>query len=326
MAHSKDRQKHETSNDTYSKFEYSERMMNTIRAMRMFVRAVDLGSLSAVAREFETTQPTISKIISGLEAEMGARLLTRSTAALACTEQGERFYGRARQMIEAYDEAQADVRGLVERPEGRLRVAAPVSFGVLHLNALVLEFMANYPDIEVDVTLNDRFIDLAVEGVDVALRIGGALPPDVVARRIAVFPRAVVGTPAYLQAHPAIRRPQDLARHPYLRFAWLAEGDALTLTHRDGRQETVIVQARYRVNNSLAVRDSLLAGAGVGLAPDWLVGDLLAQGRLQRVLPAWCASPHELFVLYPPRKYQPLRARLFIEYVTKRLAPDSVDA
>lgn len=294
--------------------------MNTIRAMRVFVRAVELGSLSAVAREFDTTQPTISKIVAGLEAEMGARLLTRTTTTLSCTEQGERFYVRARQMVEAYDEAKADVRGLIERPEGRLRVAAPVSFGVLHLNVLLLSFMERYPDIEVDVTLNDRFVDLAVEGVDVALRIGGEPPQDVVARRIAVYERTVVASPKYLQTHPKIRRPDDLAKHAYLRFAWLAQGDTLTLEHRDGRQTSVLTRARYRINNSLAIRESLLAGVGVGLAPDWLVSDLLANGRLQRVLPAWRASPHELFVLYPPRHYQPLRARLFIDYLSTQLA------
>jgi len=294
--------------------------MDTIKAMRTFIRAVELGSLSAVAREFETTQPTVSKIVAALEAQMGARLLIRTTTALACTEQGERFYVRARQLVEAYEEAKADVRGLIERPEGRLRVAAPVSFGVLHLNALVLEFMARYPDIEVDVTLNDRFVDLDVEGVDVALRIGGPLPEDVVARHIASYERTIVASPTYLQAHPAIRRPDDLAKHAYLRFAWLTEGDSLTLDHRDGRQAAVVTQARYRINNSLAIRESLLAGAGVGLAPDWLVADLLEAGQLQRVLPAWRASPHELFVLYPPRRYQPLRARVFIEYLSERLS------
>lgn len=297
--------------------------MDTLKAMRAFVRAVELGSLSAVARELNTTQPTVSKIVAALEAQMGARLLTRTTTSLACTEQGERFYARARQLIEAYDEAKADVRGLIERPEGRLRVAAPVSFGVLHLNALVLEFIALYPDIEIDVTLNDRFIDLAVEGVDVALRIGGELPGDVVARHIASYDRAIVASPAYLRANSNIRRPDDLAKHSYLRFAWLTEGDSLTLEHRDGRQASVLTQARYRINNSLAIRDSLLAGAGVGLAPDWLVGDLLEAGRLQRVLRAWRASPHELFVLYPPRRYQPLRARVFIEYVSERLGAAS---
>ncbi|PMS15374.1 LysR family transcriptional regulator [Trinickia dabaoshanensis] len=293
--------------------------MDSIRAMRTFVRAVDLGSLSAVAREFDTTQPTVSKIIAGLEAEMGARLLTRTTTSLSCTEQGERFYLRARQMVEAYDEAKADVRGLIERPEGRLRVAAPVSLGVLHLNRLVLEFMQHYPEIEVDVTLNDRFIDLAVEGVDVAVRIGGDLPPDVVARPLATYERTLVASPAYVTAHAAIRRPEDLAKHAYLRFARLAQGDSVTLGHRDGRQTTVLTQARYRINNSLAIREALLAGAGVGLAPDWLVGDLLEHGRLQRILPTWRASPHALFLLYPPRRYQPLRARLFIDFVTARL-------
>ncbi|MGG1946742.1 LysR family transcriptional regulator [Trinickia sp. NRRL B-1857] len=294
--------------------------MDSIRAMRAFIRAVDLGSLSAVARELNTTQPTVSKIIAGLEAEMGARLLARTTTSLSCTEQGQRLYLRARQMVEAYDEAKSDVRGLIERPEGRLRIAAPVSFGVLHLNKLVLEFMEHYPQIEVDVTLNDRFIDLAVEGVDIALRIGGDLPLDVVARPIAAYERTVVATPAYIRSHPAIRRPEDLAKHAYLRFAWLAQGDSLTLAHRDGRQTTVLTQARYRINNSLAIREALLAGAGVGLAPDWLVADLLENGRLQRVLPAWRASPHELFLLYPPRRYQPLRERVFIEYLTARFA------
>lgn len=293
--------------------------MDSIKAMRAFIRAVDLGSLSAVAREFNTTQPTVSKIIAALEAEMGARLLTRTTTSLSCTEQGERFYLRARDMVEAYDQAKSDVRGLIERPEGRLRVAAPVSFGVLHLNTLVLEFMQHYPDIEVDVALNDRFIDLDVEGVDVALRIGGDLPPDVVARPVATYERTVVASPGYVTTHPAIRRPDDLAKHAYLRFAWLTQGDSLTLAHRDGRQATVLTQARYRINNSLAIRDALIAGAGVGLAPDWLVADLLEDGRLQRVLPAWHASPHELFLLYPPRRYQPLRARLFIDFVTARL-------
>jgi DNA-binding transcriptional LysR family regulator len=293
--------------------------MDSIKAMRVFIRAVDLGSLSAVAREFNTTQPTVSKIVAALEAEMGARLLTRTTTSLSCTEQGERFYLRARDMVEAYDQAKSDVRGLIERPEGRLRVAAPVSFGVLHLNALVLEFMQHYPDIEVDVTLNDRFIDLAVEGVDVALRIGGDLPPDVVARPVATYERTVVASPGYLKAHRAIRRPEDLAKHAYLRFAWLTQGDSLTLVHRDGRQTTVLTQARYRINNSLAIREGLLAGAGIGLAPDWLVADLLEDGRLQRVLPAWHGSPHPLFLLYPPRRYQPLRARLFIDFVAARL-------
>lgn len=297
--------------------------MDTIKAIRTFIRAVELGSLSAVAREFDTTQPTVSKIVAGLETEMGARLLTRTTTALGCTEQGARFYARAKQMIDAYDEAKADVRGLIERPEGRLRIAAPVSFGVLHLNALALEFMERYPEIEIDVTLNDRFIDLAAEGVDIALRIGGDLPQDAVARHLAAFERTVVASPAYLDAHAKIRRPDDIAKHRYLRFAWLTEGDTLTLKHRDGREASVVTQARYRINNSLAIRASLLAGAGIGLAPDWLVGDLLESGQLRRVLPAWRAAPHELFLLYPPRRYQPLRARLFVEYLTTRLAQRS---
>jgi DNA-binding transcriptional LysR family regulator len=294
--------------------------MDTIRSMRVFTRAVELGSLSAVARETGATQPTISKIVAGLEAELGARLLTRTTTTLAPTEAGERFYRRARELLEAFDEAAADVKGSQERPEGRLRIAAPVSFGVLHLNPLVHEFMARHPGIEVDLVLNDRYVDPIAEGVDVALRIGRDLPPDVVARPVAVSRRRIVGAPALLREGPKIRRPDDLSKHAYLFYASTANALPLELLHRDGRTVRVEVNGRYRINNSLAIRESLLAGAGVTLAPDWLVGDLLEQGRLEAVLPAWSARPHELCLLYPPGRYRPARARLFIEFLEARLA------
>lgn len=293
--------------------------MDTIRSMRVFARAVELGSLSAVAREMGATQPTVSKIVAGLEAELGARLLTRTTTTLAPTEAGARFYRRARELLEAFDEAAADVKGSQERPEGRLRVAAPVSFGVLHLNRLVHEFMTRYPGIEVDLMLNDRFVDPVAEGVDVTLRIGRDLPPDVIARPVAESRRRIVAAPALLRDGPKIRQPDDLAKHAYLHYASPANAQPLELRHRDGRVASVAVRGRYRINNSLAIRESLLAGAGLTLAPDWLVGDLLAHGRLETVLPAWSARPHELFLLFAPGRYRPARARLFIEFLGARL-------
>lgn len=292
--------------------------MDSLRSMRVFVRALELGSLSAVAREMGTTQPTISKTVAALERELGVRLLERTTTSLTPTPEGRRFHARAKGVLEEFGEAVADARGQTGTPTGLLRVNAPVALGQFRLNALILEFLARYPDIEIELILNDRFVDLVEEGVDVALRLGGTLPPDGIARGIAVSPRLLVAAPRYLRDRPRIGRPEDLRHHETIRFAWLASGDAMTLEGPEG-DVTVTTRGRYRVNNALAIRESLAMGAGVGLAPAWLVNDLLASGQLVGVLPEWKAPMQQAYLLYPSRRYQSLRARLLIEFLAERI-------
>ncbi|MCB2255987.1 LysR family transcriptional regulator [Pseudomonas chlororaphis] len=293
--------------------------MDSLKAMHCFVRAVELGSLSSAARELGSTQPTVSKLVAALEKQLGTRLLTRGTTGLTPTEQGKRFYERAKAVLEEYGEAVAEVRGLTERPEGVLRVNVPVSLGVLHLNGLMLAFMAQYPDIEVELILNDRFVDLTEENVDLALRLGGDLPPNAIARRIATAPRYLVAAPEYLQRHAPLQRPADLGEHHFLRFAWLSSGDTLDLSGPAGEKVSITAQGRYRTNSSLAIRDGVLQGAGLCITPAWLVSDLLDSGRLVRVLPDWSGPPHEAFLIYPERRYRPLRVRLLMEYLAERL-------
>ncbi|MGO4379306.1 LysR substrate-binding domain-containing protein [Pseudoduganella sp. RAF53_2] len=293
--------------------------MDTIRSLHYFVRAVELGSLSAVAREQNTTQPTVSKIVAALEEDLGVRLLERNTASLSPTVQGRRFYERAKGILEEYEEAVADVRGDTANATGLLRVNAPVALGQFRLNAIVQEFLRDYPGMEIELVLNDRMADLVEEGVDVALRLGSDLPPNAIARRVAVSPRYLVASPAYLKAHGTPGQPQDLQQHDYIRFAWLSTGDDVTL--RKGEQTvTVRTHGRYRVNNALAIRDSLTMGAGIGLCPAWLVHDLLEARKLKHVLRAWQGDAQEVHLLYPSRRYQPLRARLFIDFIQQRLA------
>ncbi|MBW8808376.1 MAG: LysR family transcriptional regulator [Lysobacter sp.] len=291
--------------------------MDTLRGMRTFVRAVELGSLSAVARELQTTQPTVSKTVAALELELGVRLLQRSTTHLAPTEQGKRFYERARRVLEDYGEAVANARGLTETPAGLLRVSAPVSIGVLRLNRLVQEFLASYPQIEIELILNDRYVDLVEEGMDAALRLGANLPPNAVARRIALSPRGLVASQAYLRAHAPIETPQDVLGHNYLRFAWASE--SVELHGPEGEVQRLQANGRYRINNSLGIRESFLIGAGIGVAPAWLVQDLIDSGELSWVLPQWRASAHEVYLLYPARRYLPVRTRVFLEFLRERL-------
>ncbi|MFB9243906.1 LysR family transcriptional regulator [Massilia antarctica] len=292
--------------------------MDTLRLMHLFTRAVDLGSLSAVAREAGSTQPTVSKAINALEAHLGVRLLERSTTGLLATAEGLRFHERARRLLDEYEDALADVRGHARQAEGLLRVNAPVALGQFHLNALAREFLALHPDIEIELILNDRFVDLVGDSVDVAVRLGGPLPPDAVARTIAASPRALVAAPSYLAQHARIERPDDLGRYEFIRFAWLPAGDEIEL-HRGAESMTVTTRGRYRVNNALAIRDSLLAGAGVGLCPHWLVHDLVQAGQLVRVLPAWSGTPQQVALVYPSRRYQPARARLFMDFLAQRI-------
>ncbi|MGS0891584.1 LysR substrate-binding domain-containing protein [Burkholderia stagnalis] len=293
--------------------------MDALRSMRLFARAVELGNFSAVAREARIGQPTISKIVAALERELGVRLLERSTTSLAPTDEGRRFYERCKRVLDEYADAVADVRGQTQRPVGKLIVNAPMGLGELRLNALVLEFLAAYPEIEVELHLTDRVIDLVEEGVDVAIRIGHALPPDVVARGIASSPRLLVATPGYVARAARIRTPADLARHDYVGYARAGLDAELALV-RGTAQVTVPVRSRYRVNSSLALRECFLAGHAVGSAPAWLVQDLIDAGRLVRLLPKWeMVPPHTLHLVYASRRYLPLRTRAFLQFMAERI-------
>ncbi|KQV91044.1 LysR family transcriptional regulator [Massilia sp. Root351] len=292
--------------------------MDTIRSLQYFVRAVELGSLSAVAREHGTTQPTVSKVVAALEDSLGVRLLERSTSSLSATVQGQRFYQRSKGVLEDYAEAVAEARGESQSAAGLLRVNAPVALGQFRLNALVQEFLAHYPEMEIELILNDRMADLVEEGVDVALRLGSELPPNAIARKIAGSPRWLVASPGYLHSRPTLHQPEDLAAHDYIRFAWLSTGGMVEL-HNGARSVRIQTQGRYRVNNALAIRESLEMGAGIGLCPAWLVQDLLASRKLTRVLQDWHGAAQDLSLIYPSRRHQPLRTRLFMDFLQARL-------
>ena len=287
--------------------------MDTLDAMATFVRAVDLGSLTASARERHTTQPTVSKAIAALERHVGVRLLDRSTARLVPTEEGQRFLDHARRMLELQAEAIDTARGQVRAPSGLLRLQAPLALGHLRVNGWLLDFLRDRPALQAELRLDDRFVDLAEDGVDAALRLGGTPPPHVVARRVGVSRRGIVASPAYLAGAPRIRRPDDLSAHGLLRFNAAAAFDVLTLTGPRGATATVSISGRYRVVSSLAIREALVRGAGPGLAPDWLVQDLLETGDLVRVLPAWHGDPQHAWLLMPALRYRPARARLLVD-------------
>jgi DNA-binding transcriptional LysR family regulator len=292
--------------------------MDTLAALRTFTRVVELGSFTATARELGAAQPTVSKIIARLEQELGVRLIERSTTALTLTDEGRRFYDRGRRLLEEYADAVADVRGQTGQPVGTLVVAAPVGLGELRLNALAMDFIARYPDIELELILNDRLIDLVEEGVDLAIRLSSELPPNVIVKKLASSPRLLVAAPAYLDAAPPLRRPEDLSHHAYIRFGGIAALSRLEFKNAD-ETVTVVPTGRYRINSSLALRQCFLTGAGLGSAPAWLVQDLLDDGALVRLLPEWSLESQPLFLIYPSRRHLPQRTKTFIAFLQKHL-------
>jgi len=294
--------------------------MESLARLQAFVRTVELGSLSAAARELRLAQPTVSKAVAALEAELGVRLLERTTTRLAPTEAGLRFLEHARRIVEEWAEARSRTRGETSQAQGRLRVSAPMGFGQMYVHAMARRFLQAHPQVRLDLLLDDRFVDLVEERVDVALRLGGPLPPTAVARHLAVAPRWLVASPHYLDRVAAIRQPAELKRHDFIHFAWLTGGPAFTLADRDGGSATVDVEGRYTVNSGPCVLDALLAGHGVGLAPSWMVQTELERGRLVRVLPRWEGQHQDLQLVYPSRKYQPLRVKLFIEFAEREMA------
>ncbi len=286
--------------------------------MRLFTRAVELGSFSAVAREENTGQPTVSKVIAALERSLGVRLLERTTTSLTPTEEGRRFYERSKRVIEEYADAVTDVRGQMQRFVGTLLVSAPMGLGELRLNLLILEFLTKYPEIDIELILNDRVVDLVEEGVDVAIRLGGNLPPNVIARNIASSPRVLVATSEYVKRAPKVRGPEDLREHEYIRFGGMAVASHLEFT-KGIENVRVSVKGRYRVNSSLALRQCFLEGIGLGTAPAWLVQDLIDDGDLVHLLPKWKMASQPVHLVYPSRRYQPLRTRAFLQFMAEKI-------
>jgi len=285
--------------------------MDRLRALQAFVRVADLGSLSAAARSLSTTQPTVSKLVAALEASLGARLFERSPARVLLTGEGVRFLDSARRLLDDYDEAVAALDASTREPQGRVRISAPVALGELHLHGLMLQALQRYPRLEIDLMLDDRFVDPVEERFDLTVRIGARVPPDLVARQLALWPRYLVASSDYVRRHGDPADWGDLVRHPFLRYP-LGDADRTLLTGPGGTVE-VPLSTRYRVNSAVALLDAVRAGAGIAFQPCWMVKDLLASRELVRLLPEWTGPVQAAHLIYTRRRTQPMRLQVMLE-------------
>lgn len=294
--------------------------MDRIAATRSFIRAVDTGSFTRVAREQNSTQPTISKQIAALEADLGVQLLVRTTRSLSVTENGARYYDAAKAALEGFEAAEAAARGS-RNVEGLLRIGCPVSFGQVQLVSRLAAFLGRYPEVSVDLVMSDAFLDPVEQGVDVVIRIGELRDSSLKVRRIGLTRRVTVASPAYLAQAGTPEHPEDLTRHDCAVYTRLAAGPDWTYV-TDTEPVTVHVRGRVKADNSAAMMGAIVAGLGIGVAPLWLAGEHIRAGRLVRILDGFEPAALPIHAVSPPRRFSPPKVTAFVDYIAEQFRTD----
>ncbi len=292
--------------------------MDKLEAMNAFAKVVALGSYAEAGRALGLTRSAVSKAVMELEQALGARLLDRTTRRVSPTEAGLSYYEHCLDILARIEETELQVSRLHDEPRGLLRVNAPMSFGMLYLGSAITDFMAAHPGLNVEMTLNDRFIDPIEEGVDVTIRIAALSDSSLIARKLAATRRVLVASPAYLAAHGAPATPDDLARHRWLGYAATAGLQRWPYLKADGSAGVVQLKCALISNNGHILRDAALAGAGITELPTFLVGCDIAAGKLALVLRDFPRTELGIYALYTPNRYLAAKTRVFIDFLVAR--------
>lgn len=289
--------------------------VDRLELMQTFVRIVEAGSLSAAAAQMHTSQPTVSRRLQALERSLGLRLLQRSTHVMKLTEDGERCFAHAKDLLHNWQAMEADLRGTHNEPEGNLRVLVPHAFGQDRFVAPLTAYLDRYPQVSVEWLLSDRRPDFIAEGIDCAIQVGVIDNPSVVAIKLFDIPRIVVAAPELLRDMPLPAHAQDLHTLPWLAFLTLYRNDVLLRRHSDGESHRFTVRPRMVTDSLYAMRTAALAGLGAGVVSAWLVADDIAQGRLLHLVPDWRGTQLPVHLVYPHARYYPARLRLFLDTI-----------
>ncbi|MEM8610137.1 MAG: LysR substrate-binding domain-containing protein [Myxococcota bacterium] len=292
-------------------------MAQTMAAIPVFVAVVDGNSFTAAADRLGVTKSAVSRRIAELEEDLGVRLLHRTTRKLSLTEAGDRYLEFARRSLQEARLAEDAATALQDLPRGRLRINTPMSFGRLHVAPTIPAFLARYPDVEVEMTMDDKFVDIVGGGYDLAIRVGRLADSTLVARKLAPNHTVLCASPDYLASHPAPVTPEDLLDHNCLRYSYYSEAGEWTLLRGDEAQH-VRVTGNYQVNNSEALREALVRGCGIGRIPRFIVDPDLAAGRLRCVLSEYDLPAQDIYAVWPERAYLPRKVRVFVDFLAEQ--------
>ncbi|MFR0690429.1 LysR family transcriptional regulator [Enterobacterales bacterium AE_CKDN230030158-1A_HGKHYDSX7] len=299
--------------------------MDKLQALSMFVETVRCGGYSAAARKLGVATSSVTRQVAALEADLGAALLNRTTRHSSPTLAGQAYYDKAVEILEALVEADGLVSDRGSEAKGRLRVSVPVEFGRRVIAPHLGRLLAQHPELEVSLSLNDQLVDLPRQQIDLSVRLGATLvSDDIISRPIGQFDRWLVASPEYLQRAGTPEHPLELMEHACLRFDY--GGAHSTWTCSDGQETWALnVQGRLQSNNADVLRETALAGGGIALLSDWLVAEEVRSGRLLRLLPGYRAYPGStvgsINALYPPSLRESSRIRVFVAFLEEILAP-----
>ena len=296
---------------------------DTLGDIAIFAAVVREGSFTRAADKLELSNSQVSKCVNRLERTLGARLLHRTTRRLRLTEAGAALYENSSAALSAIEEAKLAVSKLQGTPRGTLKVSSSVAFGCMQLPRIVRDLTGQYPELEVELVLEDRHVDLVREGIDVAVRITGEAPDSgLVYRRLAPNRQVICASPAYIERRGLPRTPDDLARHDCIAHSARATPKIWHLTGPDGGQVSVPINGRPTINSALAVRQAALEGLGVIELNSYLVGEDIAAGRLVRLLPQYRPKELHFYAVYAERRFLAPKIRVFVDALLARMAPE----
>ncbi len=294
-----------------------------LSVLQTFIEVIRQGSFAAVARERNIDPSSVSRSISGLEKELGVRLLQRTTRQLAPTEAGINYFNRIEPLLEEMQQAMELVTEVSGQPKGTLRITASVSFGIKCIVPLLAEFEAIYPDVSVDLLLTDSRLDLVAERVDLAVRLGKLKDSTLIAQRLISTKYSVCASPDYLDQQRPLHQPEDIAHHNCLLFPFPGFNSHWLFRNRQMEITKIPVKGRTIISNAIGLQQCAIAGMGLALLPHWLINDDLDSGSLRQVLPSYDVTATDFqtsaWLVYPSRSYIPLKVQVFIDFLKKKM-------
>ncbi len=296
--------------------------MDQMTALRVFRRAAELGSFAAASRDLRLSPAAVSKNISELEAHVGARLFHRTTRRMSLTEAGSVYYERVRGVLDDLADADRALGSMLDSPRGRLRVSAPMTLTLTSLSGALPSFLERYPELALDLHLDDRRVNIVEEGFDLALRGSDKLrDSSLVARRLTTLTHVLCASPSYFERYGEPASPEELTAHRCVQFSLSDHANTWTFK-RGKRASEVAVDGPYKVTSSIAVRDALRAGYGISLIPKRYVIEDLRAGRLRTALDDWSCDETRIYAVYPSRRYLVSKVRVFLDFLIEHFGEE----
>ncbi len=298
--------------------------MDKFESIKAFTKVVEEGGFAAAARKMQLSRSSVNKLVINLENQLGVQLLYRTTRQVTPTDTGRVFYDRCLAILSSLEEAEILVSQQHEQPKGILKINAPMSFGISFLGAKIADFMAEYKQVKIQLTLEDRFVDPIAEGYDLVIRIGSPISsPNLVVDHLTTIPRVICASPGYLETHGIPQNISELKNHACLTYGYLATGCQWLFINSNGDEETVKIESIFCSNNGETLRDIAVKGLGIALLPTFIVVRELKEGRLQVILSDYQCPQLNLSTIYPLHRHLSTKIRLFNQFLQECLTPEN---